>query len=202
MDTMTFVDDTLHEHEPMIKQQFKNLMVQKGTRKIEIINGDNADYKNHVRAYVTEGEFEKIYKGLREKLLKRSIYKIQIDKNQFIAECILEINQMLQFMHAKNVYHVEVGKGDFDDSARFIMQQEQYSDKELEIEIVSDPKSDFEIANYIMYHTMLVIDTPYGNYSPDWAMVCRKEDTGKNEVRIYFVVELGNCETRGARLQS
>lgn len=311
LDTMTFVDDILHEHESMIKQQFKNLMVQKGTRKIEIINGDNADYKNHVRAYVTEGDFEKIYKGLRENLLKRSIYKIQIDKDQFIEECILEINQMLQFMHAKNVYHVEVGKGNFDDSARFIMQQEQYSDKELEIEIVSDPKSDFEIANYIMYHTMLprlaifkiingiakrdllnnqdildqvtqcilgllnrtkashitsyevingyeleesnifeldtisqedfeqewrvfqakarrssamneyykmdsegenefahrlennrnvllftklkkggfVIDTPYGNYSPDWAMVCRKEDAGKNEVGIYFVVE-------------
>lgn len=39
------------------------LMIQKGTRKIEITNGDNAPYDNGVRAYVTQGEFEKIYLG-------------------------------------------------------------------------------------------------------------------------------------------
>jgi type III restriction enzyme len=32
-----------------------------------------------------------------------------------------------------------------------------------------------------------VIDTPYGNYSPDWAIVCRKEATP--DVGIYFIVE-------------
>ena len=63
---MFFVDDTLNEHAQLIKQQFKELMVQKGTRKIEIVNGDNAFYDNYVRAYVTEGEFEKIYLGLRK----------------------------------------------------------------------------------------------------------------------------------------
>ena len=38
---MIFVDDTLYEHMEKIKQQFKELMIQKGTKKIEIRNGDN-----------------------------------------------------------------------------------------------------------------------------------------------------------------
>lgn len=34
-----------------------------------------------------------------------------------------------------------------------------------------------------------VIDTPYGNYSPDWAVVCRKESLCDSSIGIYFVVE-------------
>lgn len=30
-----------------------------------------------------------------------------------------------------------------------------------------------------------VIDTPYGSYSPDWAVVCRKDSA----IGIYFIVE-------------
>ncbi|MEG1301818.1 MAG: hypothetical protein RSC93_14050, partial [Erysipelotrichaceae bacterium] len=31
-----------------------------------------------------------------------------------------------------------------------------------------------------------IIDTPYGNYSPDWAIVCRENTSN---VGIYFIVE-------------
>ena len=34
-----------------------------------------------------------------------------------------------------------------------------------------------------------VIDTPYGNYSPDWAIVCRKDSLSSSELGIYFIVE-------------
>lgn len=34
-----------------------------------------------------------------------------------------------------------------------------------------------------------VIDTPYGNYSPDWAVVCRKDGLEQGAVGIYFIVE-------------
>lgn len=58
LENIVFVDDTLYEHMEIIKKQFKELMIQKGTRKIEIRNGDNAPYRNSVRAFVTQGEFE------------------------------------------------------------------------------------------------------------------------------------------------
>ena len=311
LDNMVFVDDTLNEHAQLIKQQFKELMVQKGTRKIEITNGDNAPYDNGVRAYATQGEFEKIYLGLRKNLMQRSIYRFKIDKDKFIDDCIFQINQSLLFKKAKNEYKVETGRAKFNTSQMFIMEELAYDDKKLEVEISSDPKSDFEIANFIMYHTMLprlaifkilqgvtkrellnnqdvldevtqlikgilddvkasnitsyevingyeldernifeldtiteadfeqewrvfkaksdrssamneyykldsegeskfahklennenvllftklkkggfIIDTPYGNYSPDWAVVCRKDALKDPSVGIYFIVE-------------
>lgn len=311
LDNMVFVDDILNEHAQLIKQQFKKLMIQKGTRKIEITNGDNAPYDNGVRAYVTQGEFEKIYLGLRKNLMQRSIYKFKIDKDAFIDDCISRINQSLLYKKAKNEYKVETGRAKFNTSQMFVMEELPYGDKELEVEISSDQKSDFEIANFIMYHTMLprlaifkilqgvtkrellnnqdildevtqlikgilndtkasnitsyevingyeldernifeldtiteadfeqewrvfkaksdrssamneyykfdsegeskfahklennenvllftklkkggfVIDTPYGNYSPDWAVVCRKEALKDPSIGIYFIVE-------------
>ena len=310
-DNMTFVDDTHYEHMEKIKQQFKELMVQKGTKKIEIRNGDNEQPKNSVRAFVSEGEFQQIYFALRENLTKRTMYKFKIDKDKFIEDCAWEINRYLMFMKSKNEYKVEGGKAKFNESAMFIMEDVSYGTKELEIEVDSDPKSDFEIVNYIMYHTMLprlaifkiinavkkrellnnqdildtvtqkilkmlndrkaanitsyevikgyeldsrnifecdtiseedfneewrvfqananrssamneyykmdskgekefaerlennqnvllftklkkggfVIDTPYGNYSPDWAIVCRKDSLNSPELGIYFIVE-------------
>ena len=155
LDNMVFVDDTLNEHAQLIKQQFKELMIQKGTRKIEITNGDNAPYDNGVRAYVTQGEFEKIYLGLRKNLMQRSIYKFKIDKDAFIDDCISRINHSLLYKKAKNEYKVETGRAKFNTSQMFVMEELPYGDKELEVEISSDQKSDFEIANFIMYHTML-----------------------------------------------
>ena len=300
-DNMIFVDDTLYEHAEKIKQQFKELMIQKGTKKIEIRNGDNEQPQNSVRAFVSEGEFQQIYFALRENLTKRTMYRFKIDKDKFIEDCALEINNYLMFMKSKNEYKVEVGKAKFNESAMFVMEDVSYGAKELEV----------EIANYIMYHTMLprlaifkiihavkkrellnnqdildtvtqkilkmlsdikaanitsyevingyesdsrnifeldtiseedfneewrvfqantnrssamneyykmdskgekefaqklennqnvllftklkkggfIIDTPYGNYSPDWAIVCRKDSLNSPELGIYFIVE-------------
>lgn len=59
------------------------------------------------------------------------------------------------YKKAKNEYKVETGRAKFNTSQMFVMEELPYGDKELEVEISSDQKSDFEIANFIMYHTML-----------------------------------------------
>jgi type III restriction enzyme len=71
--------------------------------------------------------------------MKRIICKFRIDKDAFIDDCIFDINQGLLFWKASNEYKEETA----------------FSDKQLEVEICSDEKSDFKIANFIMYHTML-----------------------------------------------
>ena len=45
-----------------------------------------------------------------------------------------------------------------------------------------------------------VIDTPYGNYSPDWAVVCKKEALEDASLGIYFIVET-KAGKREANLQ-
>lgn len=311
LENMVFVNDDLNEHAEMIKQKFKDLMAQKGSKKVEITNGDNAPYENRVRAYVTEGEFKKIYLGLRKNLMKRSIYKFKIDKDKFIEDCIWQINDALLFKRESNSYKITTGMATFNESEMLLMEEMPYGERELEIEAMSEPKSDFEIVNFIMYHTMLprlaifkilkgikkrnllnnqdildgvtqlilkilndtkashitsyevingyeldernifeldtisesdfeqewkvfqaksdrssamneyykldskgesefahrlennenvllftklkkggfVIDTPYGNYSPDWAVVCRRESLTDASIGIYFIVE-------------
>ena len=110
-----------------------------------------------MRAFVTQGEFEQIYAGLRDHLKKRTLYKFKIDKDRFIEDCASEINRYFMYMEPKNTYKVETGKAGFNESAMFVMKESAYGAKELETEAdsVLEPRSDLEIADYIMYHTML-----------------------------------------------
>lgn len=155
VDNIVFVNETLHNHSAILIKYFKELMVMKGTKKIEITNGDNEPYENKVRAYVTEGEFKTIYYGLRENLQKRTIYKFNLDKDKFITGCIDEINTSLLFKKAQNVYMEETGRLTYDETQKAKMEKQIYDNKQMEIEIISEEKTDFEVANYIMYHTML-----------------------------------------------
>lgn len=308
---LTFTDETLKEHMEYVKEQFVNLMIQKGTHKIDIKNGDNEPRDNKIRSFITEDDFKDLYYGLCSNLTKRTIYKFNIDKDKFIEECAFDINDYLIFLRAKNEYKIETGKASFNDAQMFVMEDAQYKIGGMEVDIETTPKSDFEIANYIMYHTMLprlaifkimrgiekrkllnnqdvldsitqkilkklndvkaenvssyevidgyeleagqifgvdtiseedfneewrvfqanpdrisamneyykmdskgekefaekleadgnvilftklkkggfIIDTPYGNYSPDWAVVCRKDSLVDPSIGIYFIVE-------------
>lgn len=313
-----FTDEVLHEHSTKIKENFTELMVQKGSRRIEIKNGDNAPYVNNVRAFVSEDEFEKIYFGLCSSLRKRTLYKCNVDKDTFIADCIKEINGYLQYFKVTKVVNISTGSAKFNDAQMFEMEKSGDKTFDVDVGVKVAPKSDFEVVNYIMHHTMLprlaifnilsgiekrdalnfqdvldkvaqkillrltdakaanvsayevidgyeldegqifavdsiceedfdkewrvfqsspnrksalneyykmdsegesqfakqleansnvvlftklkkggfVIDTPYGNYSPDWAVVCRKEGLEAGAVGIYFIVE-----TKAGKLQ-
>lgn len=311
LENLVFEDETLNEHSIIIKENFAENMIEKGSRRIEIRNGDNDPYVNKIRAFVSEEEFQKIYFGLRNNLIKRTLYKCDVDKDKFISECINEINEYLQYFKIHKKINIATGKAGFTDAQIFEIEKsgDKTFDIDLGIEVLS--KSDFEIVNYIMYHTMLprlvifkilngitkrealnfqdildrvtqkilirlndekasnitsyevidgyelddgqifatdtiseddfdsdwkvfksdpnrkkainefykmdskgerefadkleaneniilftklkkggfVIDTPYGNYSPDWAIVCKKEGLELGAIGIYFIVE-------------
>lgn len=306
-----FENETLKEHAQKLKEQFTELMGQKGSHRIQIKNGDNETYFNRIRAFVSQEEFKNIYYGLCSNLTKRTLYKCNIDKDKFIAECIRDIDAYLQYFKINKTVNITTAKAGFNDAQMFEMEKsgDKICDMDVGMKVVS--KSDFEIANYIMHHTMLprfaifkilkciekrealnfqdvldkitqkilnklndmkaanisayevidgyeldagqifatdiiseedfkeewrvfkadsnkssalneyykmdskgekkfaekleanenvimftklkkggfVIDTPYGNYSPDWAVVCRKEGLESGVVGIYFIVE-------------
>lgn len=306
-----FEDETLSEHTMLLKKEFTKLMQQKGSKRIEIKNGDNEPYTNNIRAFVSEEEFVNLYYGLCDKLTKRTHYKCQIDKDLFIDECANETNQYLKYFKVNKSVNIETSKAGFNEAQKFELLKEEEGIYDIEGGEKAVEKSDFEIANYIMYHTMLprlaiikilkkiekrealsfqdildtvtqkileklkdmkaanitayevidgyeldagqifatdiineedfrdewrvfkadpsrkkaineyykmdsegekafagklesneniimftklkkggfVIDTPYGHYSPDWAVVCRKDDLETRTVGIYFIVE-------------
>lgn len=311
LDKLTFSDERLAEHTELIKKEFVKLMTKKGSRKVEITNGDNEPYENKIRAFVTEDEFKSVYANLCAILQKKTIYVTNIDNEEFIRSCCKEVNELLEYQHVTNTYVIEESHGKFDDAAQFKLSHDANKDR-TEVKIGdAEKKSDFEIVNYIMSQTMLprlaifkilkgifkrellndqdilekatdkikevfksisaqkithyevvdgyetdsgnifeldtiteqdfekewrvfhsnpnrkaaineyykmdsegekefadklesnenilmftklkkggfVIDTPYGNYSPDWAIICRKNGVEKPELGIYFIVE-------------
>jgi len=150
-----FEDETLSEHTMLLKKEFTRLMQQKGTNRIEIKNGDNEPYTNNIRAFVSEKEFVNLYKGLCDKLTKRTHYKCQIDKDQFIDECADEINHYLKNFRVKKPITIETSKAGFNEAQKFELLKKEEGIFDLEEGEKAVEKSDFEIANYIMYHTML-----------------------------------------------
>lgn len=311
LESIEFEDEVLKEHAVKLKENFAELMVQKGSHRIEIKNGDNEPYVNSMRAFVSEEEFQQIYFGLCNNLTKRTLYKCNVNKEKFVLDCVEEINNYLQYFKINKAVNIATGKAGFNDAQMFEM--EKSGDKTFDIDVGMQviPKSDFEVVNYIMHHTMLprlsifkilvgiekrealnfqdildkvtqkilsklndtkasnissyeviegyeldegqifaldtiseadfndewrvfqsnpnkknslneyykmdskgekefaeklesnenvilftklkkggfVIDTPYGNYSPDWAVVCRKDGLEAGSVGIYFIVE-------------
>jgi type III restriction enzyme len=155
MEKVNFTDPTLREHAVMIMKAFKESMVEKGANKIDIRNGDNEPLENGAHAYVSEDSFFRIFRSLSEKLSKRTIYRLDLDKDKFIADCVNEINELLFYRKVKNVYEVTTAGVKAADSGRIGIGESKTMtiDSSAEDSIVK--KTDFELVNTIMYHTNL-----------------------------------------------
>ena len=155
IETVDFIEPTLKEHSVMIMKLFKKFMVEKGTKKINIRNGDNEPIVNGEHSYISEDGFKAILAQLTEMLSKRTIYKLHLDKEKFIADCIDEINELLLGRQVKNVYEITTAgvKADNVGKIGFGESKTRKVDSNAEDDIIR--KSDFEICNTIMYHTSL-----------------------------------------------
>lgn len=150
-----FKDETLKEHSQMIKEKFVEYMIAKGTKKIPIKNGDEPPVENGLHSFISEENFKKLLKELSNRMTKRTMYQVKIDSEAFIKDCIDTLNELLRYKRIRNEFEVESGKASFNNQQKFVMEDASkfsiYEDIEGELE----NKSEFEIINYIMYHTML-----------------------------------------------
>lgn len=151
-----FNDPILIEHSEKIKETFVNAMKEKGSKKIEIANGDEPPFENKTQKYVTEAEFYNMYQKLLSILQKRSVYRYKLDKDEFILRATSGIeNQLLR----KNDYiQFEITKAevDFNESRKMKMAnaQKQVEDSDTHT-ITYEPKPLFDLVNVIMANTML-----------------------------------------------
>ena len=152
----------------------------------------------------------KIIKGLEEK--NRNALNIQ-DVLEDITEILLE---ELKNMKAEEVFEYEVIDG-YETEREKIFEVDKINEEDLNnkrrlfkakkdstslneyYKLDSDGEKEFaeklENNDNVLLFTKLkkggfVIDTPYGNYSPDWAVVYRNSlENEENNVGIYFIVE-------------
>lgn len=153
--TIIFNDATLEEHKIKLTEQFIELMDEKGSKRITIKNADKKPRENKTRAFVNETEFAELFVNLSEKLKKKSIYKCNIDKDEFIKTTTDNINEYLKNFSIKQSVNIEDSKVDYSDIGTFVL--EKTNEKAFDVDVGSKviEKTDFEIVNYIMYHTML-----------------------------------------------
>jgi type III restriction enzyme len=150
-----FTDEVLQEYVEEIREEFIKAMSDRGTSRVEIKNGDNPDYVNDYTSLVDEEVFEEIFEGLANKLTKKTFYKCQIDDEKYIEESIVLINEELRNYTKATTVRITEASGGYEDTEEFILKKEVDSDKDIEITETVVEKSDFEIVQYIMYHTML-----------------------------------------------
>lgn len=152
---ISFNDETLQEHSIMIKAKFVKAMLEKGTKKIPIKNGDEEPIENGKHSFISEEYFDKLLKELSKRMSKRTMYQVNINNDAFIDACITELNDLLRYKHIRYEYEIETGKANFDDLKKFRMSDASMQKVIEELDGMQMQKSEFEIINYIMYHTML-----------------------------------------------
>jgi len=150
-----FTDPNLKNHQQNIREKFIEVMKDKGSKKIEIINGDEPPIENAYHSFISEKEFEQLWHKLREAIVQRTMYQVKIDNEEFIRECILEINAELKHRVIMRDFEVATGKADFDAAKRLQFDDPTKIIISLGKEKIDISKSDFEIVNYLMSHTML-----------------------------------------------
>ena len=155
LENIEFTDEVLQEYVEEIREEFIKAMSDRGTSRVEIKNGDNPDYVNDYTSLVDEEVFEEIFEGLANKLTKKTFYKCQIDDEKYIEESIVLINEELRNYTKATTVRITEASGGYEDTEEFILKKEVDSDKDIEITETVVEKSDFEIVQYIMYHTML-----------------------------------------------
>ncbi len=152
-----FNDPTLIEHSNKIIKSFVEVMQDKGSKKIEIVNGDDEEpFENDVQKYVTDGEFGKMYRNLLAILQKRSVYRYKLDKDKFISETASEIERQLAKKNDYIKFEITNADVDFNEFRKMQMGNSQKQIEDSTDHTVSYAQRPlFELVNTIMFHTML-----------------------------------------------
>lgn len=153
--SIEFTDETLVEHAAKIKESFVAIMTVKGTSKVAIKNGDEEPVTNQEWKYVAEDDFEAILSTLKQHLAKRSIYNFKLNQDAYIQECTAAINEYLKNVKVKSVYQVTDAHVTFDIASKIVLEKEGCTEEELFLDSALDQKTDLQIIDHIMYHTML-----------------------------------------------
>ena len=154
--SILFNDPVLIEHSKSIVDSFVQVMQEKGSKKIEISNGDETPFENKVQKYVTEGEFDKMYRKMLTILQKRSVYKYKLDTDAFIQAVTSEINRQLDKKKDFIKFEITNADVDFTDARKM-----QMTNAESQIEDSTSHTNTyehrplFELINIIMFNTML-----------------------------------------------
>ena len=146
-------------------------------------------------------------------LTKRTIFKILKGCNnlnflflnpQKYAEKVVEVIKEckksfevdgIQYINLDESYGVELLREEVESYGRYVLKVQKsiydgiIKESNIEEEFARALDRDSRIKLFIKLPDWYVIETPAGNYTPDWAIVVERVNDGKISEKIYFVVE-------------
>jgi len=149
-----FSNDTLVEHATKIADKFESVMKERGTKKIKVSNGDLERTVNGLTKHATEPEFKALMDELYDRIKQRTFYSVEIDNQKFIEDTAKSLNEQFGDKSITNVFNIGDGELKAKKDNTFEMTSGVHTQSIEDID-ETGAKSDYEIVNYIMFHTNL-----------------------------------------------
>lgn len=142
---------------------------------VEILIGSKRldDFKKNPQRFMEE--VMKIINREKRKLIVDGIKYERIGDHEYYEQSLFEQEELVGYMKA-NAVKVSEEKSVFD-HIRY--------DSKVEREFAEKLNNDEDVKLFVKLPSSFSIDTPLGNYNPDWAILMKKD----NEEKLYFVVE-------------
>lgn len=147
----------LNNNKDRIYTALVKVMNEKESRCIEIINNDEI-LENNWQKYITENDFKKMINELKEKLSKKTIYKITYDEEELLYDIIVEVGQKIKNFEQEFTEKTGVLDGSNRDKGVIINEIKKQEDKFKIEEKFSNTKSFVEIINYVVNRTNFTRD--------------------------------------------
>jgi len=132
-----------------------------------------------------------------------NINKFFINPHEYAQKCVQAIKRCKMSAEIEGIRYVELDenygssilKDELTTYAKYLVKveksiyEEVIEDSEVERKFAEELDKDSRIKLFMKFPETYVVETPAGNYTPDWAVVVEKSYDGGNEKRIYFIVE-------------
>jgi len=115
---------------------------------------------------------------------------------EVIKECkkSYEVDE-IQYVNLDESYGVELLREEVESYGKYILKVQKsiydgvIKESDIEEEFAKKLDKDSRVKLFIKLPDWYIIETPAGNYTPDWAIVIERVQDSKKEEKIYFVVE-------------
>jgi len=156
LENLVFQNDILNNHAIKLKEEVIRSMKEKGSKRIVIENGDEEAIPNKRSSFVDEDDFKNIVFNLADRLSYRTIYKVNIDEDQFIKDAIRNTNDYFNYKElADQYYSVEEGMHFINKHRKAEYEKAVKVEEKLDDSYMKIQKSKFEVVDYIMEGTDL-----------------------------------------------
>lgn len=120
--------------------------------------------------------------------------------SEYITEIIKELKKSfevedIQYQNLEEKYDYNLLKEEITSYKKYILKVEKsiydgiIKDSNIEEEFAKALDKDSRVKLFIKLPEWYIVETPAGNYTPDWAVVVEKVQSGITSEKIYFIVE-------------